>query len=95
MKLAVVTGSVTATVKHSIYEGHRLLLMRSTDPEGNPVGHGFVAVDMVQAGPGDRVIYVEEGNSARTVLKDNMAPVRAVIVGIVDRVTREWPKESR
>ncbi len=91
MKLGVVTGSVTATVKHSIYDGQRLLLVRPVDPEGRAIGSAFAAIDAVQAGPGDPVIYVDEGNSARTVLQDKTAPARAVIVGIVDRVNRDQP----
>lgn len=86
MKLGIVTGSVTATVKHSIYNGRRLLLVRPVDPEGNSIGAAFAAVDSVQAGPGDPVLYVDEGNSARMVLGDKTAPVRAVIVAVVDRV---------
>ena len=95
MKLGVVTGSVVATVKHRIYDGHRLLLLHPVDPEGNIIGHGIVGIDMVQAGPGDVVIYVEEGNSARTVLKDDTAPVRVVLVAIVDRIDVEWRSDDR
>lgn len=92
MRLGIVTGSVTCTVKHPIYDGRRLLLVRPVDPDGRVMGAAFVAIDAVQAGPGDPVIYVDEGNSARTVLQDKGAPARAVIVGIVDRVNRDWPK---
>ena len=91
MKLARVKGSVVATMKHAIYEGHRLLLVHDVSETGERRGAGFIAIDQVQAGPGDLVLYVEEGNSARTILKDKTAPARAVICAIVDAVQREWP----
>jgi microcompartment protein CcmK/EutM len=40
----------------------------------------------VQAGAGDRVLVIDEGNGARQILNRKEAPVRAVIVGIVDDV---------
>ncbi len=86
MKLGIVTGSVTATIKHPVYEGHRLLLMHPADPGGKIIGEGIICLDMAQAGPGDRVLYIDEGNSARMILGDSAAPVRTVIVGIVDAV---------
>ncbi len=89
MKIGVVKGSVVASAKHPIYIGHRLLLVEPIDHHGNKSGAGFVAIDQVQAGPGDKVIYVDEGNSARTVLNDPKAPARAVLVAIVDRINVE------
>lgn len=89
MKLARVQGSVVATIKHPIYEGHRLLLVRDADEQGRPQGPGFVAIDRVQAGPGDLVLYMDEGNSARLLLGDSTAPARAVVCAIVDSVERE------
>ena len=38
------------------------------------------------AGPGSIVLAMDEGGSARGVLKDEAAPIRTVIVGIVDSV---------
>ena len=54
--------------------------------EGRPIGRPFVAVDRVQAGIGDRVLLMQEGSSARAMFGVADAPVRSVIVGIVDRV---------
>jgi len=39
------------------------------------------------AGPGDRVLVLDEGNGARQVFDSREAPVRSVIVGIIDAVT--------
>jgi ethanolamine utilization protein EutN len=46
-----------------------------------------IAVDSVQAGVGDRVLVLDEGNGARQVLGvEPWGPVRCVIVGIIDEV---------
>ena len=45
-----------------------------------------IAVDVVQAGVGDKVMVIDEGNGARQILQREVAPVRAVIVGVVDDV---------
>jgi ethanolamine utilization protein EutN len=86
MTLGRVVGSVVATVKHRVLEGHKLLLVQPVDGRGKPRGRSTLAVDVVQAGPGDTVLLLEEGNSSRMILGDSMAPVRATIVGIVDSV---------
>jgi ethanolamine utilization protein EutN len=40
----------------------------------------------VQAGPGDTVLVLDEGNGARQILNLDPGAVRAVIVGIVDEI---------
>jgi ethanolamine utilization protein EutN len=46
-----------------------------------------VAVDDVGAGEGERVLVLDEGNGARQVFASKDAPIRSVIVGIIDDVT--------
>lgn len=88
MKLGKITGNVVATIKHDVYEGERLLLLHPIGPDGEIIGTGLIGVDAVQAGPGDTVLYVDEGNSARTILKNPQAPVRVVVMAIVDSI--DW-----
>jgi microcompartment protein CcmK/EutM len=40
----------------------------------------------VGAGAGETVLILDEGNSARQVVDLEDAPIRAVIVGIVDQI---------
>jgi ethanolamine utilization protein EutN len=47
----------------------------------------LVAIDSVDAGVGQIVLVIDEGNSARQVIDDPTAPVRSVIIGIVDEIT--------
>ncbi len=89
MTLARVIGNVVGTVKHPVLEGHRILLVQPVDPEGRSRGRSQLALDAAQAGPGDTVLVLDEGNSSRLILGDSMAPVRTMIVGIVDRVSLE------
>ena len=84
MNLATVTGSVWMTEKHPAYEGKKLLVVQPETPEGTPKGAAVLAIDVVDAGPGDRVLLMEEGNGARQLMGDAQAPIRSVIVGVVD-----------
>ena len=86
MKTARVIGNVVATLKHPAFVGHSLLYCALDHADGTPTGEKMIATDTVQAGVGDRVLILDEGNGARQVLKASNAPVRAVIVGIIDAI---------
>ena len=85
MELARVVGTVVTPIQHPFYQGKKLLQVRGTDPRGVVRGPDRVAVDRVQAGVGDWVLVMREGSSARELFSDPRAPVRSVIVGVVDR----------
>jgi len=87
MYIGKVTGSVVATIKISHLEGRKLLLVDQLDLRGQETGYYDIAVDVAQAGPGDTVLVIDEGNGARQVLGLDPGAVRAVIVGVVDEVT--------
>jgi ethanolamine utilization protein EutN len=86
VKLCRVKGNVVATVKHPTYQGHKVMIVQPVDPAGKDTGESFVAVDLVQAGPGDQVLVMQEGNGVRQILKVEKLPIRSVIIGIVDQV---------
>jgi len=76
-----------ASVKHPAYAGKALFVVQPVDELGADTGTSFVAVDTVQAGVGDKVIVLTEGNGVRQILKQgDIVPIRSVIVGIVDAV---------
>ena len=87
MKLCKVTGNVVATIKHEAYRGHKLMIVQPIDEAGSDAGTTFLAVDLVQAGPGDTVLVLQEGNGVRQILKADKLPIRSVIVGVVDAVS--------
>jgi microcompartment protein CcmK/EutM len=86
MTLARVTGTVVATMKIDDLKGYKLLVLQPVDAEGRPKGKSMIGLDTVQAGEGDTVLIIDEGNSSRMILGNSMAAVRTVVVGIVDRI---------
>ena len=86
MYIGKVIGTVVATIKISHLEGRKLLLVDQVDLHGQETGYYDIAVDVAQAGPGDTVLVIDEGNGARQILGLDPGAVRAVIVGVVDEV---------
>ncbi len=88
MILGRVCGTVVSTVQHPFYQGKKQLLVRACTPDGAFDGDRYVvAVDLVGAGVGETVLVEDEGTSARQLMGVKDAPVRSVIIGIVDQVT--------
>lgn len=88
MKIGRVAGSVVATISAPVFQGRRMLLCELCDERGEPTDAYTLAVDAVGAGAGEQVLILDEGNSARQVVGQEDAPIRAVVVGIVDRIDR-------
>ncbi|RMG14735.1 MAG: hypothetical protein D6729_13315 [Deltaproteobacteria bacterium] len=86
MKICRVLGPVVATRKHPAFAGRALLVVQPLDERGAPAGESFLALDATQAGEGDVVLVLREGNGVRQVLGDPKLPIRSLIVGIVDAV---------
>ncbi len=88
MYLARVVGEVVSTHKNDRLVGKKLLLVRRLDLADTFDGSvEVIALDVVDAGVGDKVLVVQEGSSARKIFRDEKIPVQAVIVGVVDSVT--------
>lgn len=86
MFLARVKKIVTATAKHPAYCRRRVFVVQPVDPEGKADGDERVAMDSVGAGIGDMVICGGAPGVAREVFQLERAPIRTVIIGIVDRI---------
>lgn len=87
MKCCRVVGPMWASVKHPAYAGHPLFVVQPLDAHGADAGASFVAIDHVQAGIGDKVLVLTEGNGVRQILQQgDIVPIRSIIVGIVDHV---------
>ena len=86
MILGTVRGDIVSTINHPFYTGKKLLIVEKEDFAGKPSGY-LIAIDGgVDAGVGERVLIIDEGNSARQVVADPQAPLRSIIVGIIDHV---------
>ena len=89
MFLAIVRGEIVSTINHPFYDGRRLLICDRIDEHGKPSGGYIIAVAAVDAGVGERVLILDEGNGARQIFRDSKGPVRSAVVGIVDAVEVE------
>ncbi len=86
MKIGRVAGTVVSTISHPAYDARSLLMCDLLDVAGRDTGDYLICVDAVGAGSGEMVLILDEGNGARQVVGDPQAPVRSVIVGIVDQL---------
>ena len=87
MILGRVVGTITSTINHPFYDARKLLVVERIDAAGAALSDYLIAIDTVDAGTGDRVLVLDEGNGARQIVGSTDAPVRSVIVGIVDDVS--------
>jgi microcompartment protein CcmK/EutM len=86
MILGRVKGEVVTTIRHPVWDRRRALLVDRIAPDGRDLGNYLVAFDAVDATVGQIVLIIDEGNSARQIVNDAQAPVRSLIVGIVDSI---------
>lgn len=83
MQIGRVVGTVVSTRKEEEIRGLRLLLVRDIDLELRETSKLVVAVDALQAGVGELVLYAS-GSSARQTEATQNRPVDATIMAIVD-----------
>ncbi len=86
MFLADVIGTVVSPVQIPILDGKKLLVLRVLFPDGRPSGKTRIGIDSVQAGVGDRVLVLDEGNGGRQILGDPKGAVKTIVVGVVDSI---------
>ncbi len=83
MMIGRVVGSVVSTQKDERLESLKLLVVQVHDHTNAPTERYVVAVDAVQAGLDDVVLFAT-GSSARQTRLTNDKPCDAVIMAIVD-----------
>lgn len=84
MKLAVIKGHATSTVKHASLNAARLIIAQPVDHEDKPDGAPQVVIDSLGSGIGQKVIITSDGSEARALLKDEHSPARWSVLAIVD-----------
>jgi microcompartment protein CcmK/EutM len=84
MILCKITGTIVATQKNEHLKPHKALIAQPIDLDGRPIGRDLVALDVVDAGVGDTVLVVQEGQAAAQLLGTKKAPVHSVVVAVVD-----------
>lgn len=99
MYLARVIGNLWATRKYASLDGQRLLLVQPLTFAGQETGAPIIALDTVDAGEGDLVIY-SVASEAAIPFRPGLTPTDATIVGVVERLDRlgqtwRWEDEER
>jgi microcompartment protein CcmK/EutM len=86
VKIGRVAGTVVSTICVPDLNNRTLLFVDLLDLDGKETGKDVIAVDAVGAGAGETVLVLDEGNGARQVLEAPEAPIRAVVVGVIDEL---------
>ena len=86
MTLGKVIGNIVSTVKHEAYHATKIMIIQPLGWNLQPKGGPTIAVDTVGAGEGETVLILREGQAAKLILGVKRAPVRSLIVGIIDHV---------
>lgn len=87
MFLAKIKGNIVSTPKNKYLVGHKLLIVHEIDYNFNFIGNkDLIALDLVNAGVGDNVIVVQEGDAVQQILGHKNAPVHTMIIAVVDNI---------
>lgn len=79
-----VRGTAVCTIKYPELTGVKLLLVEPLNSKLKAAGDLQVAVDVVQAGPGDLCVMVRSREAALAMEIHKFVPVDLALVGIVD-----------
>lgn len=86
MKMARVKGHVVSTIKERSNHGYKILVVEPVDTSGRPSEESLLALDLCQAGIGDHVLVLQEGNSIRSLMGQPKGAVDAAAVGVIDYI---------
>ena len=86
MLIGRVIGNVVATKKNLKLDGEKLLLVQPLDLSGAAKSVPLIAIDLMGAGPKEKVLYTQDGRTAQQILGRGTAGVDAAILGVVDEV---------
>jgi len=84
MLLGLVEGNITTTIRHKSMAGWKVLIVQPLDAGGRPAGDPVLAIDMLGAGHGTKVVISNDGKGTRKMIGDNTSPVRWSVIGLVD-----------
>jgi ethanolamine utilization protein EutN len=87
MQIGIVEGTATSSIKHRSMHGWKLLIVQPLDLKGGPEGEPLLAIDMIGAGHGTRVVISNDGRGTREMVGDTNSPVRWAVIGVMDHET--------
>jgi ethanolamine utilization protein EutN len=88
VKIGRVVNNIWSTRKDESLVGLKLMIVQLIEKLDNEEGNVIVAVDLIGAGIGERVL-ITQGSSARRMKELENVPVDALIVGIIDEGQEE------
>jgi ethanolamine utilization protein EutN len=86
MLLGRVRGTAVCTIKYPGTEGLKMLVVEPLNKKLEPTGPLQIAIDVVQAGPGDLCVMVRSREAALAMPDVKFVPVDLALVGIVDEL---------
>ncbi len=86
MIIGKVIGALHSTINHNFYDEKKILVVDKLKPDGSSTGDYLIAVDTVDTGAGETVLVIDEGNSARQIVDEENAPIRSIIIGVIDNI---------
>jgi ethanolamine utilization protein EutN len=86
MLIGRVVGQVVSTEKHASHKGRKALLVQPLNLDGTDRGVAVIALDSVDAGIGDRVLFTTDGFSAMTSVGRPQSPIDMAVVGFIDSI---------
>ena len=84
--MARVIGNVVSTIKETTYQKWKLLVVQPVDTAGKASEPSHLCIDLCQAGIGDYVLVLQEGNGLRFLTDQPNGAVDAAAVGVIDYV---------
>jgi len=84
--IARVIGNLIATIKTPSHENFKIMVVAPIGLDGKSNQKSLLAIDQVQAGIGDAVLIIREGNSCRQLTGRKDGAIDAVIVGFIDYI---------
>ncbi|MCF6277624.1 MAG: EutN/CcmL family microcompartment protein, partial [Anaerolineales bacterium] len=82
-----VRGTAVCTLKYPDMQGMKLLVVQPLNSRLEEAGPMQVAVDVVDAGPGDLCVMVRSREAALSMREHKFVPVDLSLVGVVDELT--------
>lgn len=79
-----VRGTAICTLKYPDLRGTRLLVIEPLNKKLEVVGSLQVAVDVVEAGPGDLCVLTRSREASLALKEHKFVPVDLALVGVVD-----------
>jgi ethanolamine utilization protein EutN len=84
MQFGRVMGTATSTVKHSTFQGERMLVVLLETGDGRPDGEPILVFDRLGGRLGDRVLCTNDGRAMQELLGAT-TPGRWSVLGLPDR----------